>query len=156
MYWRRPLTRLEMALYAAVVAVVLALFLERLLTYMELAERTVMEITVSRVNSALDVRRAYDMLAARAASDPASLSRNPFELAGMSPGNFHGEMDSPSLADLERGNWVFDRARRELIYLPRLRRGLDTADPDGAIHFKLEPRPDASYRLVPTPKYAWN
>src|SRR3979411_533404 len=101
MYWRRPLTRLELALSPAAVAVVLAVFLERLLTYMELAERTVMEMTVSRVNSALDVRRAYDMLAARTASAPTTLSRNPFELAGMSPANFHGEMDSPSLADLE-------------------------------------------------------
>jgi hypothetical protein len=156
MYWRRRLSRLEVAIYAAVVGLVLTVFLERLLHYMELAERTVMEVTVSHVNSALDVRRAYEMLAARAANDPATPSRNPFELAGMSPGNFRGEMDSATLADLERGNWVFDRAQKELIYLPRLHRGLETTDPTGAIHFKLELRGDASYRLVATPKYAWN
>jgi hypothetical protein len=114
-----------------------------------------MEVTVSHVNSALDVRRAYDMLAARAA-DPPTPSHNPFELAGMSPGNFRGEIDSASLADLELGNWVFDRARKELIYLPRLRRGLETPDPTGAIHFKLELRKDGGYRLVATPTYAWN
>ena len=156
MYWRRRLTRLEVAIYAAVAALVLAVFLERLLYYMELAERTVMEVTVSNVNSALNVRRAYEMLAGRAANDPSAPLRNPFELAGMSPANFHGEIDSPSLASLERGHWVFDRIRRELIYLPRLRRGLTTADPDSAIRFRLEPRGNAISMLVPTSEYTWN
>jgi hypothetical protein len=155
-YWRRRLSTLEIAIYAALVAIVLAVFLERLLYYMELAERTVMEVTVSNVNSALHVRRAYDLLAGRSIDDPTAPSRNPFELAGMSPANFHGEIDSPSLADLERGHWVFDRTQRELIYLPRLRRGLDTADANGAIHFRLEPRGNAPSMLVPTSKYAWN
>ena len=156
MYWRRRLTRLEVAIYASVAALVLAVFLERVLYYMELAERTVMELTVSNVNSALTVRRALDMLAGRASNDPTAPSRNPFALAGMSPANFHGEIDSPNLADLERGYWVFDQTRRELIYLPRLRRGLDTADPDGAIRFRLERRANDTSMLVPTSKYAWN
>lgn len=156
MYWRRRLSRLEVGIYAAVVGLVLAVFLERALYYMELAERTVMEMTVSNVNSALNVRRAYDILAGRAAGDPTAPLRNPFELAGMSPANFHGEVDSPSLADLERGYWVFDRTRRELIYLPRLRRGLTTADPDGAIRFRLESRGNAISMLAPTSEYSWD
>src|SRR3979490_1800564 len=100
MYWRRRLSRLEAAIYAAVVALVLAVFLERLLYYMELAERTAMEITVSHVNSGLDLRQASGRLATQSVRDPAASARNPFELAAMSPGNFLGEMDSPSLADL--------------------------------------------------------
>lgn len=155
LYWRRRLSRLEVAIYAAVVAVVLTAFLERLLYYMELAERTSMEVTVRHVNSGLDLRQAYGMLAAQSVSEPVTLTRNPFELAAMSPSNFLGEMDSPSLAELERGNWVFDRAQKELIYLPRLRRGLDTADPNGAIHFKLEARGDNRSRLVPTLRFTW-
>jgi general secretion pathway protein G len=155
MYWRRRLSRLEAAIYAAVVALVLAVFLERLLYYMELAERTSVEVTVSHVNSGLDMRLAYGMLAAHSTSDSATVARNPFELAAMSPSNFLGEMDSPSLGDLERGNWVFDRTQRELIYLPRLRRGLDTADPNGAIHFKLESRGGNRSRLVPALRFSW-
>ena len=156
MHWRRNLTWLEIGIYAAGVGVVLAVFLERALYYMELAERTVMEVTVSNVNSALNVRRAYDMLAGRPTNATNVVPLNPFELAGMSPANFLGETDSPSLADLERGHWVFDRTRRELIYLPRLRRGLATSDPDGAIRFKLEPRGSTISALVPTLKYVWN
>jgi hypothetical protein len=155
-YWRRRLTRLEAAIYATLAALILGVFLERLLYYMELAERTVMEVTVSNVNSALNVRRALDMLTGGASSDPSAPSRNPFALAGMSPANFRGEIDSPSLSTLERGQWVYDRTRRELIYLPRLRRGLETADPDGAIRFRLESRRNATAMLVPTSSYVWN
>jgi general secretion pathway protein G len=151
-YWHRRLTRLEAAISATLLAVFLAVFLERVLYYLELAERTVVVLTVSNVNSALNVRRAYDMLGGQAMNDRV---RNPFELAGMSPDNFLGEIDSPSLATLERGQWVFDRTRRELIYLPRLHRGLETADPDGAIRFKLELQRGVSM-LVTTSDYAWN
>jgi len=152
-YWRRRLTRLEAAISAALVAVFLAVFLERTLYYLELAERTVMVLTVNNVNSALNVRRAYGALKGQATDD--SL-RNPFGLARMSPANFLGEVDSPNLAALERGQWVFDRTRGELIYLPRLRRGLETADPDGAIRYRLELRGGEVSMLVPTSKYAWN
>jgi general secretion pathway protein G len=151
-YWHRRLTRLEAAISATLLAVFLAVFLERVLYYLELAERTVVVLTVSNVNSALNVRRAYDMLGGQAMNDRV---RNPFELAGMSPDNFLGEIDSPSLATLERGQWVFDRTRRELIYLPRLHRGLETTDPDGAIRFKLELQRGVSM-LVTTSDYAWN
>ena len=131
----------------------MAVFLERVLYYMELAERTVMVLTVSNVNSALNVRRAFRMLERQTINERL---RNPFALAGMSPANFLGEIDSPNLAALQRGHWVFDRARRELIYLPRLRRGLETADPDGAIRFRLELQGREASMLVPTSKYAWN
>jgi hypothetical protein len=155
-YWRRRLSRLELAIYASVIAVILAVFLERLLYYMEVAERTVMEATVSNVNSALDVRWLYGNLGSETVQKGTIAAANPFELAGMSPGNFAGEVNSPILADFRRGQWVFDRSQRELIYVPQLRRGLDTADPDGALHFRLEDRGNAHFRLVSTSKYLWN
>ena len=153
MYWQRRLTRLEAGISAALIAVFLAVFLERVLYYMELAERTVMVLTVNNVNSALNVRRAYGMLGGQAMNDRV---HNPFALAGMSPANFLGEIDSSSLSTLERGQWVFDRTRGELIYLPRLHRGLETADPDGAIRFRLESRGREISILVPTSEYSWN
>jgi hypothetical protein len=152
MYWRRRLTKLEAAIFAVLVTAFLAVFLQRGLYYLELAERTVMVLTVTNVNSALTVRRAYGALGARATND----LRNPFALVGMSPGNFLGEIDSPSLALLERGHWVFDRTRNELIYLPSLRRGLQTSDPDGAIRYRLETRGSSASVLVPTSEYTWD
>jgi hypothetical protein len=132
-YWRRRLGRLEIALYTAIVAIAAAVFIERLLYHLELAERSAMDLTVSRLNSAINTRLAYDLLSGRSIDAPAALERNPFQLAGMSPTNFHGEVDHPYLPGLERGSWVFDRSRKDLIYLPRLRRGLRSDDPDEAI-----------------------
>lgn len=153
MYWRRHLSALELGISAALIAVVLAVFLDRVLYYMELAERTVVMLTVNNVNAALNVRRAYGMLAGKAVNDR---RRNPFELAGVSPANFLGEIDSPNLAALERGQWVFDRSRGELIYLPRLHRALTTPDPEGAIRFRLELRGPELFMLVPTSDYRWD
>jgi hypothetical protein len=156
MYWRRPLTRMEMALSAAVVAVVMAVFLGRLLDYMELAERSNMETTVSHINSGINTGLAYDMLEGRSVNIAARLKRNPFELARMSPTNFLGEVDGPDLASLEKGSWIYDRGRNELIYLPKRRRGLHTEDPHGAIRFRLaQARSEAPYMLVPTSIYTW-
>jgi hypothetical protein len=156
MYWRRPLTRMEMALSAAVVAVVMAVFLGRLLDYMELAERSNMETTVSYINSGINTGLAYDMLEGRPVNIAAGLKRNPFELARMSPVNFLGEVSGRDLASLEKGSWTYDRMSNELIYLPKLRRGLHTEDPYGAIRFRLvETKNKASYMLVPTSAYTW-
>lgn len=153
MYWQRRLTRLEAGISGAAVAIFLAVFLERVLYHLELAERTVMILTVSNLNTALNVRRAYGILGGQRVEDQ---SRNPFELAGMSPANFLGEIDSPGLTTLERGQWVFDRTRRELIYLPRLRRALVIADPEGAIRFRLESRGGGVAVLAPTSEYSWD
>jgi hypothetical protein len=156
LYWRRRLSRLELAVYASVVAVLLAVFLERVLYYMELAERSSMEATVSNVNSALNVMLAYNALNGRPGDDRSVAQHSPFALVTMSPTNFHGEIDAPRLDGLERGYWVFDRSGRELIYLPRLHRGLRTADPEAAIRFRLLLRQGKGYMLVPTSTYEWN
>jgi hypothetical protein len=95
------------------------------------------------------------MLEARSINVQVALERNPFELARMAPSNLHAEITGSGLADLERGYWVFDRSRKELAYLPRLYRGLQTDDPDGAVRFHLMPGPGTTYVLVPTSKYSW-
>jgi|SRR6188508_2362133 len=153
MYWRRPLTRLELALYAAIVGVVLAVFLDRLLDTMELAERLAMEATVTRVNSALTVRVAADRLRGRPTRISEVLDRNPFEVAGAAASNSLGELDAPILEDLERGKWVFDRVGRELIYLPRLHRRLQATG--SVVRFRLVHRGDGTLALTPVLPYSW-
>jgi hypothetical protein len=151
MYWRRPLTRLELALYASLVGVCIVVFIERAFYYMEIAERAAMEVTVSRVNSAINVRRAQEMLSIGGASAP--IGQNPFEFARAVPPNFRGEVLSAEVYRLEKGNWAFDPLRGEVLYLPRLNRLLDVSDPDGAIRFRLTP--EKGFMLVPTSPYTW-
>jgi hypothetical protein len=121
-----------------------------MLFYMELAERSAMEVTVMNVNSALAVHSAQAMMSGRAM--PASA--DPFELAGSSPPNFLGALTSPELASIQRGVWVFDAGKKELVYLPRFRRGLTTSDPDQVIRYRAVVDGKTT-KLVPTPKFVW-
>jgi hypothetical protein len=156
-YWRRPLTRLECALYAALVGVIIALFLERALAYMELAERTAMEITVQHVNAGLQIQRASEMLQGRATDQQKALQQHPFDIARMRVANVHPDLaDSHRLAELERGYWVFERSTKELIYLPQLHRRLQTEGPQPVLRFHLVGGGSAPYVLVPATKYSWD
>lgn len=155
MYWRRKLTRLELALYAGLVGVALAVFLDRMLETVELAERSAMELTLSRLNAAVNVRLALDRLGGVEGSIRSDPGRNPVELARLPMTNFHGELDSSRLEELERGFWVFDRTRRELIYLPRLHRRLEVPGGGAAIRFRGVILPNDTFMLVPTHQYLW-
>lgn len=151
-YWNRRLTRLESGLVVAVCAVIMALFLERTLSYMELAERTRMEVTVQHVNAALQIRRATELLEGRAVH--AKAQPHPFELARVRVTKVHPDLADPArLLELERGYWVFDRSGAQLIYLPQLHRRLHSED--GMVRFRLVRAPDASYALVPAVNYFW-
>ena len=154
MYGRRPLTRLEGALYGIVGAILLAVFAERLLAYMELAEKTAMEATVSNLTSAINVRVALEMVHGHAPPAGRWAGRNPFQIAGAS--GVARPLGSQAVADLDRPSWTYDAERGEIIYLPRLYRGLHTQDPHGALRFRLVAQPAGlGYRLVSTSGYEW-
>jgi len=151
-YWRRRLTRLEVGLYAAIVGVLIAVFIERTLVYMELAERTAMIVTVNNVNSALHIQRALAMLDGRAEKQSQG---NPLDVAQVRVRNRHPDMpDRQNIAQLERGFWVYDQSRRELIYLPSLHRRLQTEDAQSTVPFRLL-TDAAAYGLVPAVHYTW-
>lgn len=155
MYWRRKLTRLELALYAGLVGVALTVFLDRMLEAMELAERSAMELTLTRLNAAVNVRLALDRIGGADVAIRSDPGRNPVELAQLPLANFHGELDAPRLDELARGYWVFDRSRREFVYLPRLHRRLAVPGGASVIRFRGVILPDQTYMLVPTHQYSW-
>ena len=155
-YGRRRLTRLEAGMFAAVVAVALAVFADTTLDYMELAERTAVHVTLNLTASAINIRAATAAL--RGASPPtgAWAGRNPFDITREPPKGYVGELGGADLLSLERPAWVFDRQRAEIVYLPRLRRGLRTRDPLGVLRFRLATQPSGfGYMLVPTHSYDW-
>ena len=108
MYWRRRLTRLETALYAAVAAILVGVFLERSFYFMALAERSAMDVTVQRINTGLRLRRATELIAGTAptAAPPDDL----FAFAYVTP---------PSSAHPPA--WQYDPAGGVLVYTPRYR-----------------------------------
>lgn len=155
MYGRRRLTRLEGTLYGIVGALLIALFAERMLAYMELAEKTAVLATISTLTSAVNARVVLDM--ARASPPPAGrwAGRNPFELTGTwkEPMRILG---ADPVSSIDRAVWTYDGERGEIIYRPRLYRGLRTTDPDGALRFRLTAQSHGlGYRLVSTSSYEW-
>lgn len=155
MYGRRPLTRLEAALYSIAGAILLALFAERLLAYMEVAEKVAMEATVNTLTAAINARVALEMIQGAPPPRGRWSGRNPFEIAGPASG-IARPLGTQNVASLDRPSWTYDAQRGELIYLPRLYRGLRSQDPDGALRFRLVSHPTGlGYKLVSTFGYEW-
>lgn len=156
MYGRRPLTRLEATVYSIIAAILLAFFADRLLAYMELAEKTAMQATLSTLTTAVNARVALEMLDGYPPPPGRWAGRNPFEIAGAASGVAR-PLGSQAVTDLDRPSWTYDAERGEIIYLPRLYRGLQTQDPYGALRFRLAAQPfGLGYRLVSTAGYEWD
>lgn len=156
-YGRRSLTRLEAALYIVIAAILITIVAERLLDYMETAERSAVQATLTNLTAAINTRLAYAIIRGEASNLTDWTRRNPFDLAHASAGNYAGEIDTSEAGSMERGAWAFDAVRGELVYRPRLRRGLETSDPMGALRFRaaIDPR-GLGYRLEADPPYRWN
>lgn len=148
MFWRRRLTLLEMGLYAGLVSLALAAFFERAIFFMEQAERMAMETTVTNVNASLALGSARALLEVRSSAPPSIVT----EMAG-SP-NFAGAIRGSELGGIARGQWAYDSGTGELVYLPRLRRGLTVEDPESALRFRLDQNGKIN-KLVPTTTYVW-
>jgi hypothetical protein len=155
MYGRRKLTRAETAVYAGVIAVLIVVFTSYVLDFMEMAEKAAMETTVSTVTSALNVHYARRVMAGEAVDARRWLAGNPFELARAFPAGYMGELDGRDPSTFDRPAWFFDTARREVLYLPRLRRHLSS--PFGSeVRFQLARRPSGlGFVLAPTSPYEW-
>lgn len=156
MYGRRPLTRLEAVIYAAVVAVLIGVFIDRMLRLLAAAERELVAVTLANTESALRTRLAVASLLDRPLP-PDWRSRSPFEIAGAEPKGYAGERPGVRAADLERGAWAFDSATRELVYRPRYPIGLQVADGGDLLRFRLDTRQDeAQAGIVASLAYQWN
>lgn len=156
MYGRRPLTRLEAAVYAAVVAVLIGVFLDRMLRLLAAAEREVVALTIANTESALRTRLAVASLLDRPLP-PDWRGRSPFEVAGIEPKGYVGERAGASAADLERGTWAFDSAARELVYRPRYPIGLHVAGGGELLRFRLDSSGgEGQVGIVASLAYQWD
>ena len=131
---------LQSALYVIIAGVLAAVLLERLLTYAEAAEKAAMEATVSRLHAGLYVRMAYLALRGEYEKIDVLAAQSPFAATEAKPSNYLGEFDGLP-ADSEGGNWLFDRSRRELVYVPKLSRFLESGTRSGStpsIRYRVE------------------
>ena len=156
MYGRRRLTRVEMAVYAFIVAALIAVFASYILDFMEMAEKASMESTIANVTSAINVRYALLVMSSRQADSAQWLRGNPFELARVSPPNYRGVLGATPMEGMGRPAWLFDAGKAELVYLPRLYSHLENGK-GNALRFRLQRHPSGfGFALVPSSPYKWS
>lgn len=122
-------TLLELVVVISIIGIFAVLLTERLQRYAEFAEKTSMEYTANIINSALLFEFATLVIRGRRDEIPDLLTTNPIKWLAQKPGNYLGEFRDPSLNEDQRGNWYYDAANHELVYL--VRRG-DEFQPDSA------------------------
>ncbi len=115
----RGFTLIELVIVVTLVVVLMAVFFNRALFYLEQAEKTAMEQVAGSIQSALTMQ--YGQILTRGkSSDVAALAQdNPMNWMQKKPRNYSGEFYDPTPLAVESGNWMFDLKTRELVYVVR-------------------------------------
>jgi len=113
-------TVFELVVSLTLIAVFVAGLLATLLYYEELAEKTVVDLTIRNIRSGLRLELARQITAGGIPDVAGLAASNPVAWLETFPQGYRGEIRSGAAADLEKGGWYFDAQRRELVYVPRL------------------------------------
>ena len=112
-------TLIELIVVIIIVVVMMGVFLDRMLYYVEQAEKTAMVEVSNAIQSAL-VMQYGQILTRGKPSDVPELARdNPMNWLQKKPRNYAGEFYDPTPLTVESGNWIFDLRTRDLIYVVR-------------------------------------
>lgn len=129
-------TLLELVVVICVISGLAAVALQRLTVYQELAERAAMEATLRQVQMGLQIRLAELIIANRQA-DAGRLERgDPMQWLAEPPSNYGGAYRSPAA----RGNWYYDAAKGELVYVVNNGAFLEAEAVDGAKVLRFRPK----------------
>ncbi|MES2297876.1 MAG: type II secretion system protein [Pseudomonadota bacterium] len=110
-------TLFELAIVVAIVGVLAAALLTRVVFYQEQAERANIEQTVGVLRSALTMKVSRLFVSSRLAEAADLVNENPMNWLSQKPKNYLGEFFTPDIQSIEAGNWYFDRGEKRLIYL---------------------------------------
>ncbi len=136
---RSGFTLLELIVVICLVGILLTVAFDRILRYLELAEKAAMETTVGAMKSALTLQVGA-LYARGGESETARLAEaNPFESLSQLPELYAGALFDPGLPDIQPGAWYYDRASREVVYRPQRTRYLVRPRPeeDPRIRFRV-------------------
>ena len=112
-------TLLELVVVISILGIFAVLVIDRLHRYAEFAEKTSMEYTANIINSALLFEFATRVIRGKRGEIPQLAQVNPVKWLAQEPSNYLGEFRDPPLNEDQRGNWYYDAANSELVYLVR-------------------------------------
>ena len=158
------LTWLEFSVVASVLAVLAGSLLTALLYYEELAEATVVQLTIRNIRSGLRYQIADRLVAGRTAEIGQLLRDNPLSWLERSPDGYVGIVRAGSVRSLPAGSWFYDIDRGEIGYVPKFSFHLEIA-PEGAapamLRWRMQavrsptPREVEGLMLVTVTPYRW-
>lgn len=114
---QRGFTLFELAVAAALFAILVTVFLSRVSDYQQKAQQVAMAQTLGALRTSLRVQVLQLYLAGQRARLPALARQNPFDWLQDKPVNYLGEFDAPALDKLPAGNWLYDKKEQKVIYL---------------------------------------
>ncbi len=115
----RGFTLIELIVVIIIVVVMAGLFLNRMLFYVEQAEKTAMETVAGTIQSALVMQYGQILTRGKPSDVPPLAQDNPMNWLQKKPRNYAGEFYDPTPLSVESGNWVFDLKTRDLVYVVR-------------------------------------
>jgi hypothetical protein len=124
------LSWVEFAVVASVLGVLAGSLLTALLYYEELAEATVVQLTIQNIRSGLRYQIADRLVAGRTPEIGQLLRANPVSWLERSPDGYVGIVRTASVPSLPAGSWFYDIDRGEIGYVPKLSFHLVT-EPEG-------------------------
>jgi general secretion pathway protein G len=127
----------ELAVAAIVLSLVVGILLQRLAYYQDEAERTGVQLQLANMRSALHHKALQAALHSNPESMAALSGANPVAWLEREPVNYRGEIDDGRVSELIPGNWYFDRARRNLVYVSTSKKSFP-ADSYERRYFKVE------------------
>jgi type II secretory pathway pseudopilin PulG len=107
----------ELAVAAVVFSLVVGILLQRLAFYQDEAERAGVQLQLANMRTALHHKALQAALHSNPESMAALSGANPVAWLERAPVNYRGEIDDEKVSELMPGNWYFDRARRNLVYV---------------------------------------
>jgi general secretion pathway protein G len=111
-------TLYELAVCAAVLAVLAGLLLMRVQSYSAEAEHASVNRLVGTLRAALQLRMLDASRHDRQYGIERLREENPLDWLDRKPDNYVGEYYAPDLEKIPQGNWLFDRRDKTLVYLP--------------------------------------
>ena len=107
---------LELVVVIAIIGILLAVAINRLLPYIDEAERIGVLTLESQIKGTLTLSAAKRIAGGKAASILELDGSNPMHLMLEAPQNYVGERRGNELASVPPRNWYFDVSTRQLVY----------------------------------------
>lgn len=114
-------TRLELAVAILVLCLAAGILLSHFIAYQRWAERTAVQLTVQNLRTALRWQMVDRLLHGASARLDQLEGANPVPWLAQAPDGYAGEIAPGASAPDASGVWYFDRAQRQLVYVPRWR-----------------------------------